>query len=201
VIEALEALEKLRRGNARFVAGKRRPSLASPSRRTQLLERQHPFAIVLGCADSRVPAELVFDCDLGDLFVIRVAGNIVAPSLVGSVEFAAASFDTKLVVVLGHTRCGAIQATLDAVRLGAPRSPNLRSIIDRIRPAVEELKDAGVPPDELEHRAVRANVRASVAALRAGSPILEQLVAKEGLRIVGAEYDLASGVVDFFELG
>lgn len=201
MIDAHESLEKLRRGNARFVAGERRPSLASPLRREELLERQHPFAIVLGCADSRVPAELVFDCDLGDLFVIRVAGNIVAPSLVGSVEFAAASFDTKLVVVLGHTRCGAIQATLDAVRSGAPRSPNLRSIIDRIRPAVEELKDAGVPAEELEHRAVRANVRASVAALRAGSPILERLVASEGLRIVGAEYDLASGVVDFFELG
>ena len=202
-ITAREALERLRSGNQRFAAGLRSMEvLATHTRRADLLKGQEPFAIVLGCSDSRVPAEMVFDQGLGDLFVIRVAGNVVAPSQVGSVEFAAAKFGTPLVVVLGHSRCGAIEATLDELRQPAIRqSRNLRSIVNRVRPSVEallatELRD---DPEALAREAVRANVRASVDHLRHGSEILEELVASRGLRIVGSEYSLETGLVDFHD--
>jgi carbonic anhydrase len=163
---------------------------------------QEPFAIVLGCSDSRVPAELVFDQGLGDLFVIRVAGNIVAPSQIGSVEFAATRYDTRLVVVLGHSQCGAILATLDELRRPAGnQSPSLRSIVDRVRPSVETLfaTELRHDTDALVRQAVRANVRASVNQLRHGSEILEGLVHHGGMLVVGAEYSLETGIVDFFE--
>lgn len=203
MISAHEALERLREGNRRFVSGNRRGSEPAPgSRRRELVAGQAPLAIVLGCADSRVPAEIVFDQGLGDLFVIRVAGNIVAPSLVGSVEFAAERFGTQLVVVLGHTQCGAVQATLeDLERPAENRSPNLRSIVDRIRPAVAPLLESGSAGDhnDLMHHAVRANIRASANQLRHGSSILERLVAEEKLLVVGAEYSLETGDVAFFD--
>ena len=166
------------------------------------MDGQEPFAIVLGCSDSRVPAEIVFDQGLGDLFVIRVAGNIVAPSLIGSVEFAAERFGTRLVVVLGHTNCGAIAATLEELEQPSERrSPNLRAIVDRVRPAVEGLLEAGLGDDRasLTHHAVRANIRASVDHLRHGSEILERLIHDDGLLVVGAEYSLETGLVDFFD--
>jgi len=172
------------------------------ARRQELVGGQEPFAVVLGCSDSRVPVELVFDRGPGDLFVIRVAGNIVAPSLVGSVEFAAEVFGTRLVIVLGHSDCGAVGATVDELGQGGGiGSPNLQSIVDRIRPAVEELVAAhpGGDPETLLSRAVRANVRASADRLRNGSEILEHLIASDGLRVVGAEYSLDSGLVDFFD--
>ena len=197
-----EALVRLREGNRRFVSGVRGlDALISHTRRAELASEQHPFAIVLGCSDSRVPAEIVFDQGLGDLFVIRVAGNIVAPSQVGSVEFAAARFGTPLVVVLGHTQCGAILATLEEVRSGASGSPNLRSIVGRIRPTVETLLAAGPLSDdgELVRQSVRANVRASANHLRHGSQILEQLIHDGQLLVVGAEYSLETGAVDFFD--
>jgi carbonic anhydrase len=203
VIEAKEALERLREGNARFVAGSsRRTVVTSQARLAELAGGQEPFAVVLGCSDSRVPGEIIFDQDLGDLFVIRVAGNIVAPSQVGSVEFAAAQFGTRLVVVLGHARCGAVQATLDELRHpNRDQSPNLRSITGRIRPAVQELMKAGraEDPEALLRRAVRANVRASAHQLRSGSSILERLVREDGLLVVGAEYSLDTGVVEVFD--
>jgi carbonic anhydrase len=203
MIAALEALERLREGNRRFVAGVRSlDTLTSQTRRSEFLAGQKPFAVILGCSDSRVPVELVFDQGLGDLFVIRVAGNIVAASQIGSVEFAAAQFGTPLVVVLGHTRCGAVQTTLDELqRPSQSQSRNLRSIVDRIRPAVEGLLETGRAgdPEALAHQAVRANVRMSANFLRHGSPILEELVEGRKLLIVGAEYALESGQVDFFE--
>ncbi|MCW5623467.1 MAG: carbonic anhydrase [Burkholderiales bacterium] len=203
MIPALEALDRLRQGNRRFVADIRgRDSLSGETRRREVVDGQEPFAIMLGCSDSRVPAEIVFDQGLGDLFVIRVAGNIVAPSQVGSVEFAAERFGTRLVVVLGHSKCGAIAATLE--ELGRPsgaQSRNLWSIVDRIRPSVEPLleMDHRHDPDLLLEQAVRANIRASANHLRHGSEILEQLIQKDGLLIVGAEYSLETGVVDFFD--
>jgi carbonic anhydrase len=203
MISAREALERLREGNRRFADDLRSlESLATRTRRRESAAGQEPFAIILGCSDSRVPAEIVFDQGLGDLFVIRVAGNIVAPSQVGSVEFAAARFGTRLVVVLGHSSCGAILATLE--ELGRPsedQSKNLRSIVDRIRPSVEPLLAGELEsqPDALVQSAVRANIRASVNHLRHGSEVLEQLVLKENLWIVGAEYSLETGVVDFFD--
>jgi carbonic anhydrase len=177
-------------------------SLASQARRRELAAGQAPFAIVLGCSDSRVPAEMIFDQGLGDLFVIRVAGNIVAPSQIGSVEFAAERFGTRLVVVLGHTRCGAVEATVDELRRPTERqSRNLASIVSRIRPAVEELlaTDVARDPETLLRHAARANVRAAANALRHGSDIIERLIERDGLVVVGAEYALETGVVDFFD--
>ncbi len=198
-----DALARLRDGNRRFVSGTRSAdAMLTHARRTSLVDAQNPCAIVLGCSDSRVPAELVFDQGLGDLFVIRVAGNIVAPSQVGSVEFAAERFGTPLVVVLGHTQCGAIGATIEAMSSRAPISPNLRDIVDRIRPAVETLlgTDLRNDPDRLYHAAVRANVRASADHLRHGSALLEGLIRERKLLVVGAEYSLESGEVDFFDV-
>jgi carbonic anhydrase len=200
---ARAALERLRQGNQRFASGVRSlDTLTSQTRRGEFTDGQWPFAVILGCSDSRVPVEIVFDQGLGDLFVIRVAGNIVAPSQIGSVEFAAEQFDIRLVVVLGHTRCGAVQATLDELRRpGDTRSRNLRSIVDRIRPAVQELLATapGRGREALERQAVRANVRMAANQLRHGSAVLEQLIANDGLVVVGAEYSLETGAVEFFD--
>ena len=203
MIPAHQALDLLKDGNRRFASGHRsHESLNSEARRNEVAGGQEPFAIILGCSDSRVPAEIVFDQGLGDLFVIRVAGNIVASSQVGSVEFAASRFGTRLVVVLGHSQCGAILATLDELgQTGDHQSRNLRSIVDRIRPSVEPLLATELRYDSegLVREAVRANIRASVDHLRHGSEILEELIQREGLLIVGAEYSLESGVVEFFD--
>ena len=202
MITARDALEKLREGNQRFANDVRKVDGSFSMRRASLVDRQFPFAIVLGCSDSRVPAELVFDQGVGDLFVIRVAGNIVAPSQVGSVEFAATRFKTRLVVVLGHSQCGAILAALEELRTPVQdQSINLRSIVERVRPSVEPLLESPLAKDEnaLIHQAVRANVRASANHLRHGSAILESLIANEGLRVVGGEYSLETGEVDFFD--
>jgi len=203
MIDARAALARLQAGNARFAAsGRPSAAIATRDRRAELAAGQEPFAIVLGCSDSRVPAEIVFDQGLGDLFVIRVAGNIVAPSQVGSVEFAAERYRTRLVVVMGHSQCGAILATIEELRRPtADQSPNLRSIVDRVRPSVEPLL-AGVRgdvPDAIVAAAVRANTHASVDHLRHGSAVLERLIAEQGLRVVGAEYSLESGRVEFFD--
>ena len=201
MIPAREALERLREGNHRFAADIRRAD-QSHDRRAELAAGQRPFAIILGCSDSRVPAELVFDQGLGDLFVIRVAGNIVAPSLVGSVEFAAEAFETRLVVVLGHSQCGAIAATVEQLRRPtAARSRNLQSIVDRVRPAIEGLMGTPVAHDPmaLDHAATRANIRASVDHLRHGSEVLEQLIQDNGLLVVGAAYSIETGIVEFLD--
>lgn len=203
MLTAHEALERLRDGNARFVSTQRNhEALTSEQRRRKVVGGQEPFAIILGCSDSRVPAEIIFDQGLGDLFVIRVAGNIVAPSQIGSVEFAAERFGTRLVVVLGHSNCGAINATIE--ELGRPRedrSRNLHSIVDRVRPSVEALLavNQDIERDELVKQAVRANIRMSVHQLRFGSDILEQHIQEDGLLVVGAEYSLQTGCVEFFE--
>jgi carbonic anhydrase len=203
VIDALEALERLQAGNRRFVAGVRSlDSLLTQERRRAFVAGQAPLAVILGCSDSRVPVEIVFDQGLGDLFVIRVAGNIVAPSQVGSVEFAAERFGTRLVVVLGHTRCGAVEATLEQLlNPGARPSRNLSSIVERIRPAVESLVAADLchDHDALSRQAVRANVRVAANALRHGSEVLERLIRADGLLVVGAEYSLETGAVEFFD--
>jgi carbonic anhydrase len=180
MIPAQEALDRLIQGNRRFAADVHsEASLVTQAHHSELAANQEPFAIILGCSDSRVPAEIVFGQGIGDLFVIRVAGNIVAPSLIGSVEFAADQFGTRLVVVMGHSRCGAVTATIDDLqdRLGE-HSRNVRSIVDRIRPAVEGLLDTDLRsnPEALLHEAVR-----------------------DGLLVVGAQYSLETGTVDFFD--
>jgi len=204
MITALKALERLRLGNQRFVSGHGVKEIQFVHRRRQeLVDDQHPFAIILGCSDSRVPAELVFDQGLGDLFVIRVAGNIVKSTQVGSVEFAAEQFGTKLVVVLGHSKCGAVLATLDELKQGSEaRSPNLRRIVDSIRPSLEnlvEINQGEAHGEQLVQAAVRANIQASVEQLRHGSEILEALIKDERLLVVGAEYSLETGVVEFLD--
>jgi len=203
MIPAHEALERLRAGNQRFVSEIRnQDGVATQQRRRELVAGQEPFAVILGCSDSRVPAEIVFDQGLGDLFVIRVAGNIVAPSQIGSVEFAAERMATRLVVVLGHSQCGAILATLEELRRPrAEQSRNLRSIVDRVRPSVETLLSTELRHDHdaLVHQAVRANIRMSVDHLRHGSELLENLIESDGLLVVGAEYSLETGKVDFFD--
>jgi len=202
MIPALEALERLRAGNARFVAETHDSARHGRSRRQELMAGQQPLAIILGCSDSRAPAEIIFDQGLGDLFVIRVAGNVVAASQVGSVEFAAERFGTRLVVVLGHSQCGAVQATLeDLQRPSEQRSRNLRSIVDRVRPSIETLLETELRHDHdaLLRHAVRANIRVSAYHLRHGSEILEQLIEEQGLLVVGAEYSLETGLVEFFD--
>jgi carbonic anhydrase len=202
-MNALEALEKLKQGNGRFINNVRSAEpFLSQVRRADFVHGQNPFAVVLGCSDSRVPAEIIFDQGLGDLFVIRVAGNIVAPSQIGSVEFAVERFATPLVVVLGHTLCGGVGATLDVLQGRAPPgSRGLMSIVDRIRPAIEPLLQTELAdqPDALMRIAIRANVRASANQLRHGSEIIERLLAERGFAVVGAVYDLATGDVDFFD--
>ncbi len=202
-MNAVDALEKLRQGNARFINNVRGAEpVLSQVRRADFVHGQNPFAVILGCSDSRVPAEIVFDQGLGDLFVIRVAGNVVAPSQVGSVEFAVERFDTSLVVVLGHTFCGGVGATLDVLQNRAkPGSRGLTSIVDRIRPAIEPLLQTGLArePDALMRVATRANVRAAANQLRHGSEIIERMIAERGLFVVGGVYDLATGEVDFFD--
>jgi len=203
MIPAREALQRLRDGNRRFTASVQGSDVYLHTRRPELQMEQAPHAIIFGCSDARVPAEIVFDQGLGDLFVIRVAGNIVAASLVGSVEFAAERFNTRLVVVLGHTQCGAIAATLEYLRnpeSGASR--NLMSIVDRVRPSVEGLLATNLRDDltALAAQAVRANIRASGDHLRHGSAVLERLIERDGLLVVGAEYSLETGQVDFFDV-
>jgi carbonic anhydrase len=203
MISASEALERLREGNRRFVSEVRgSAAFVTQTRRSELAQGQEPFAIILGCSDSRVPAEIVFDQGLGDLFVIRVAGNIVASSQIGSVEFATERFGTPLVVVLGHSRCGAVLATLEELmRPREKQSRNLRSIVDRIRPSVEGLlaTELGHDSEALVRHAVRANIRASANQVRHGSEVLEELIQKGRVLVVGAEYSLETGCVDFFD--
>ncbi|EIJ36010.1 carbonic anhydrase [Thiothrix nivea] len=203
-LSALEALQQLSEGNQRFINNARSlDTVLTRAQREVLTAGQNPFAIILGCSDSRVPAELVFDQGFGSLFVIRVAGNIVSPSQVGSVEFAATQYNTRLVVVMGHTHCGAVYATLDVLRSKSQLpSRGQRSIVERISPAIAQLMETPLreQPDELIRHAVRANIRASVSHLQHGSTILEQLVAEDDLLIVGAEYSLETGLVDFFDM-
>ena len=203
MISALKALECLREGNRRFVSGVRSlDTVTSRMHRSNLAAGQEPLAIILGCSDSRVPPEIVFDQGFGDLFVIRVAGNIVAPSQVDSVEFAAERLGTRLVVVLGHSQCGAVMATLEELQQPSEcNSNNLRSIVDRVRPSVEGLLTTELKhdPEALVLRAVRANVRQSADHLRHGSETLAQLIQSDGLLVVGAEYSMETGIVDFFD--
>ena len=203
MITAEQALTRLREGNQRFAAGVRSiETLVKQTRKAEFIKGQAPFAIILGCSDARVPAELVFDQGLGDLFVIRVAGNIVAPSQIGSVEFAAELFGSPLVVVLGHTLCGAVMATIDNLEHPAKgsKSLNVLSIVNRIQPSVEPLFETELrkDPKQLLIASIRANIYAATNHLRHGSQMLEQLIQQGKLTIIGAEYSLQTGEVEFF---
>lgn len=199
---AIEALARLKEGNQRFTEGNSQHRTLDEYDRVRMSADQDPCAIILGCSDARVPAEMIFDQGIGDLFVIRVAGNIIAPSQVGSIEYAVNQFGTPLVVVLGHSNCGAVTACVEEIVEGhTVGSPNLYSIVDRIRPSVHTLVETPLKedPEALIKHAVRANIRASVANLRYSSIVLEKFISNDQLLVVGAEYNLETGSVDFFE--
>lgn len=193
MLNPADAMELLRQGNRRFVAGERvEHDSLTPEGRARLTAGQSPVAAVLACSDSRVPVEMVFDQGVGDLFVIRVAGNVVDATQAGSVEFAVEALGTRLVVVLGHSGCGAVSAALHEEASGErSTSPSLRAVLDRIAPAIRGMSDV----DE----AVRANVDRAVQELLDASDILRARAEEGGLRVVGAEYDLESGAVDFHQ--
>ena len=203
MISASEALERLKEGNGRFVAGIRSVDpQTTQEKRKELVGGQAPFAIILSCADSRVPVELVFDQDLGDLFVIRVAGNVINPAILGSIEYAALVAGTRLVVVMGHTQCGAVMATLQEIQQPTPNlSPHIDAIVQQIRPSIDTLlkTDLQHDHDALLQQAIRDNVCASVEQMRHHSTSLQQLIENDGLMVVGAEYSLETGIVDFFD--
>ena len=221
IVSADEALKRLKDGNRRYVAGLKSSNKGNGRADagvvpTELVEEQDPFAVILGCSDARVPVETIFDQGLGELFVIRVAGNVVAPEIIGSIEYAASLLGTRLVVVLGHTRCGAVQASVDALSTrtssasdkaaknqegGDAPSPHLQSIIDRVMPSVQVVLASGEDMDEgtIARQAVRRNVRASTEQLLRDSKELETLHRNEGLRVVGAEYAVETGAVAFLD--
>lgn len=176
-------------GNRRYVEEKTTHPDQTPARRGEVAAVQHPLAVVLSCSDSRVPPELVFDQGLGDLFVIRVAGNVVDDVTLGSIEYAVEHLHVPLVVVLGHERCGAVSAAV----AGGEAAGHIRALVERILPAVERVKDQ--PGDKVEN-AVRENVREVVNTLRASEPILSKGVLEGKLTLVGARYDLDTGVVE-----
>ncbi len=194
------ALKELIEGNYRYVQAATSGAVLD-SKKHQVLPEQNPMAVILGCSDSRVPAELVFDQGVGDLFVIRIAGNIVAPSQIGSIEFACQQFKTQLVVVLGHTNCGAISATIDSL-LSDPdqMSPNLASIVDRLKPAVSPVINDDIVRDRssLMKKAMQANIEYSTQQLQIRSKIIRDLINNKQLKIVGAEYSIETGEVEFY---
>jgi carbonic anhydrase len=185
-------LKTLKDGNARFVAGKAKHPNESLARVKQLGSGQQPTAIVLGCSDSRVPPEIVFDQGVGDLFVVRVAGNVAEPHTLGSIEYAAEHLGSPLIVVLGHHKCGAVKATAE----GAGTEGNLGQLVSEIRPAVAGAK-ANPDPEGLVHGAVHVHARNVAAELVSESPVLQKLVAEGRVRIAAAVYDLDSGRVDW----
>lgn len=204
IISPQEAIQRLQEGNRRYVADRKTHSInSSPATRRDLADGQEPFAIILGCSDSRVPPEVIFDQGLGDLFIVRVAGNVAGPTQVGSIEFALQELGTRLIVVLGHSMCGAVTATLEDLLLSNDNpSKNLGSIVELVRPAIKDLVESDLRnnPVKLMNEAVRANIQAAINQLLVGSYIIPQMVHDEGVTIVGAEYTLDSGVVEFLDI-
>ena len=192
-LNADQALQELMEGNKRYVVSKPTRPDQTAEYRTEVAKGQHPFAVIVGCSDSRVPPEIVFDQGLGDLFVIRVAGNVVDDEALGSIEYAAEEFKLPLVVVLGHERCGAVKATIDALEKGGEVPGHIKSLVEAIKPSVEKAKEQ---TGDLLDNAVRANVQRVVAQLKTTEPILSELVSTSKIRIVGARYDLDSGTVE-----
>lgn len=192
------ALQELLAGNQRYVANRSTHPHQTAGHRQELRQRQEPFAVILGCADSRVPPEIVFDQGLGDLFVVRVAGNVVDEAVLGSLEYAAEYLRTPLLVVLGHQACGAVQTTLGALAAGESGVGHMRFLVDVIQPAVAEAR---FQRGDLLENAVRVNVQRMVKHLRMAGPILSAQVRDRKLQIVGAYYDLASGQVEILGEG
>jgi carbonic anhydrase len=192
-MNADEALQELLAGNRRYVAGQLDRPHQTKDRRLHLVSHQEPFAVILSCADSRLPPEIIFDQGLGDLFVIRIAGNLIDEAILGSIEYAVHHLQTSLLVVLGHKGCGTVKATLDALAAGEGGAGNMRFLVSAIQPAVAEAR---IQPGDLLDNAVRINVKRVVRQLSYASPILSASLRAGKLKIVGAYYDLESGQVD-----
>lgn len=192
-VSLAEALARLKDGNQRFVAGNLQHPHQTAKRRVELATRQRPFAIVLGCADSRTSPEVVFDQGLGDLFVLRVAGNVLNDETVGSIEYAVEHLGTQLIVVLGHERCGAIKAARETLAAKVRAPGHIQSLVKAIQPAVE-----ATPGADAEATA-KANVLNVAQALRNSDPVLKEKIAAGTLSVAGAHYDLDTGVVEFFK--
>jgi carbonic anhydrase len=188
-----EALAELKAGNARFVKGKAAHANATPKRVKEVASGQHPEAIILGCADSRVPPEVIFDEGIGDLFVVRVAGNVAEPATVGSIEYATEHLHVPLVVVLGHHKCGAVKATAEAS--GEPEG-NLGTIVKEIQPAVATAR-AKPGKEGLVDDAVHANAALVAGELVSESPVIKHLVEAGKVKIVTAIYDLDTGKIEW----
>lgn len=191
--DSTSALRELLEGNTRYVAARMTHPDLTAERRAEVSAVQHPFAVIFGCSDLRVPAEIVFDQGLGDLFVVRVAGPVLDDAVLGSLEFATLELGVPLILVLGHERCGAVTATLDTLEKGTVPPGHLSHLVDAISPAVKRAK--GRPGDALDN-AVRANIELVVEKLRTSRQVLAGQVSSGKLRIVGARYDLDSGRVD-----
>lgn len=187
-----DPLNRLLDGNRRFATAQATHPHQTAARRGEVGSSQKPYAVIVGCADSRVPPEVVFDQGLGDLFVVRVAGQVVDDTALGSIEFAVAKLGARLIVVLGHERCGAVEAAL----AGNPVPGHISSLVDAIKPGIHGA--AAAPGDALDN-AVGDNVRAVVDRLRRSEPILAALVRDGSLRIVGAVYDLDTGIAQVVE--
>src|SRR5262245_11066572 len=192
-IGADEALARLLEGNARFVRGERRSAPASVETLSGLVEGQRPFATILGCSDSRVPPELIFDVKFGDLFIIRVAGNVVSPEVSGSLQFAGTHLQTQLFMVLGHEGCGAVQAALAAKFHGAREHSHIQLLLEDIMPGLDDV-DPRLPPEQMLHRAVESNVRWSMRQILE-TPEGRARLAEGQMKVVGAVYEIASGRV------
>jgi len=190
-VNADDALARLLSGNERFVSGRAQPAPSGPA--TELVAGQRPFATVLGCSDSRVPPELLFDVGFGDLFVIRVAGNVILPAVMGSIQYAAVHLHTPLFMVLGHEGCGAVAATLAALHEGAREKSHIQILLESIKPGLEALP-ADAPPDELRRQGVEANVRWAIHQLL-DTPEGRERMAEGHFKVVGAVYELATGRV------
>jgi len=185
-----EAWAKLARGNARFVEGEHWHPNQDAARRDSLTEGQTPIAVFFGCADSRVAAEIIFDRGLGDLFVVRTAGHVIDPGVLGSIEFGVAILDIPLVVILGHDSCGAVSATVDAIQNGVMPTGYIRDIVERVTPSVLAAHQAGMTtPDEIEAEHVRHTLR----LLTERSNVVADRIASGRLAVVGAMYDLGDG--------
>jgi carbonic anhydrase len=196
MLTADQALQMLMEGNKRYVAAKLLRPNQSAQRRGEVAKDQNPFAAILGCSDSRVPAEVIFDQGLGDLFVIRLAGNVADNLALGSIEYAVEYLSVPLVMVLGHSRCGAINATVQVAEKGVPAPGHIANLVEAIWPAVNQVRGR---PGDLVDNAITANVALVVERLKSMPPMLSEFVQSGKLSIVGARYDLDTGVVERLE--
>jgi carbonic anhydrase len=190
-----EALKKLLDGNQRFAAGLTAQKDVGAARRTALIQGESPSAVLLSCSDSRVPPELVLDQGLGDIFVVRVAGNVADPVTLGSIEYAVEHLNVPLIIVMGHDKCGAVAATVQG---GKPEG-NIRSIVAKIAPAVRKARASGKKGDDLLDAAISENVKNVIASLTRVSKIIKQLVKEKKVKIVAAKYSFSTGKVELLE--